>query len=75
MGGEREACVRWCVGLCASVHVRTWPRFSLYVCHVPRYDHGYEVPIHYLAKKIADENQVRRLVMVIVALVALGRVR
>lgn len=23
-----------------------------------RYDHGYEVPIHYLAKKIADENQV-----------------
>ena len=23
-----------------------------------RYDHGYEIPVHYLAKKIADENQV-----------------
>jgi 20S proteasome alpha/beta subunit len=26
-----------------------------------RYQYGYDIPVHYLAKKIADENQVWHL--------------
>ena len=44
-------------------HVCTRARFLPFLSrrhgHTLRYDHGYDIPVHYLAKKIADENQVR----------------